>query len=331
MISPAPPSNLSWNGVLFSHPRSWENFSFRKDWISTMTETSPIQSCFIAAPTGSNLDALLDALQTRKIDVVNSQLVLADFDLQAEIAAQIRDVDLVIGVLTRERRSEWSLFELGQAWALGKRILLFAPPSSKHLPSNLRGFMTVRANLSNRDAIEFALDQLLAAPESTRKPARPPKSKPPLGPAAERYQLEIRAMIASGNGLGLEELVADALRKAGVDILSTAGDRELGADLAIWSDALHAFVGNPLLVEIKSRLPGSRAVSDAAQRLAKHVAAAGGLWGLLLYGAGPEEPTSLPPNIIALPIGSLLARLKNESFDDVVRDLRNRRAHGTAF
>jgi hypothetical protein len=29
---------------------------------------------------------------------------------------QLGEVDLVIGVLTRERRSEWVLFELSQAW-----------------------------------------------------------------------------------------------------------------------------------------------------------------------------------------------------------------------
>src|SRR5262245_34470394 len=115
-------------------------------------------------------------------------------------------------------------------------------------------------------------------------------------------------MIASAKPIELEALVADALREAGVDVLTTS-PRDQEADLAIWSDALQPFVGNPLLVEIKARLQGQRAVADAAQQLAKYVTAAGGLWGLLLYGAGagggavasaqyssPSNPDSIHPS-----------------------------------
>ena len=81
-------------------------------------------------------------------------------------------------------------------------------------------------------------------------------------------------------------------------------------------------------IEIKARIEGSKAASIAAQQLTQYVMAAGGLWGLLLYGDGPEELKSLPPNILALPIRTLFERLRDESFDEIVRDLRNRRVHG---
>jgi hypothetical protein len=291
---------------------------------------SRIKTCFITAPADSNLKVLADALRRRNIRIVVPQQLSAGAELVTEIANVLRDVDLVIGIITRERRSEWILFELGQAWALGKRILLFAPPNFAHLPSTLRHFLTVRANLSNREAIEFALDQLLAAPEPTRKSEAQPKEKPPLGVSADAYLQGSLPMIASAKPIELEALVADALRKAGVDILTTS-PRDQGADLAIWSDALQPFVGNPLLVEIKTRLQEQRAVANAAQQLAKYVAAAGGQWGLLLYGVGPEEAESLPPNILALPIQTLFMRLRDESFDDIVRQLRNRRVHGVGL
>jgi hypothetical protein len=292
---------------------------------------SQIETCFITAPSGSNLEVLADALRRRNIHIIVPQQSSAGAELASESSNVLRDVDLVIGILTRERRSEWILFELGQAWALGKRILLFAPPNFAHLPSTLRRFLTVRANLSNREAIEFALDQLLAAPEPTRTSGVQPKEKPPLGASADGYLQGSLPMIASATPSELEALVAEALREAGVDVLATSRGRNQGADLAIWSDALQPFVGNPLLVEIKTRLQGQRAASDAAQQLGKYVAAAGGLWGLLLYGGGPEELRSLPSNILSLQIGTLFRRLRDESFDDIVRDLRNRRVHGVGL
>jgi hypothetical protein len=292
---------------------------------------SQIETCFITAPAGSNLEVLAGALRRRNIHIIAPQQLSAGAEIVSEISNVLRDVDLVIGVLTSERRSEWILFELGQAWALGKRILLFAPPNFAHLPSTLRRFLTVRANVSNREAVEFALDQLLAAPEPTRRPGAPPKEKPPLGASADGYLQGSLPMIASATPSELEALVADALREAGVDVLATSPRRDQGADLAIWSDALQPFVGNPLLVEIKAQLQGQRAVSNAAQQLGKYVAAAGGLWGLLLYGAGPGEPQSLPPNILALQIETLFRRLRDESFDDIVRELRNRRVHGVGI
>jgi hypothetical protein len=89
---------------------------------------SRIKTCFITAPADSNLKVLADALRRRNIRIVVPQQLSAGAELVTEIANVLRDVDLVIGIITRERRSEWILFELGQAWALGKRILLFARP-----------------------------------------------------------------------------------------------------------------------------------------------------------------------------------------------------------
>jgi hypothetical protein len=240
-------------------------------------------------------------------------------------------VDLVIGVLTRERRSQWVLFELGQAWAKGKRVLLFAPPNSAHLPSTLRRFLTVRANLSNREAIEFALDQVLAAPEATPTSIARHKETRPLGTTAESYLQGSFELMTTLRPAQLEDLVATALRETGVDVVAKAQDRAYGADLALWSDAWQQSVGNPLLVEIKTRLPSQGAAADAAQNLAKHVAASGSRWGLLLFGEGPAQLKSLPPTVLALPIETLFRRLQNETFDDIVRDLRNRRVHGASF
>lgn len=289
---------------------------------------SRIRTCLIIAPAGSNLAILTDALRRRKIKVVEPSQLPIGSDFQADLADRLGSVDLVIGVMTRERRSEWVLFELGQAWALGKRILLFAPKTSAHLPSTLRSFITVRASPSNKEAINFTLDQLLAAPEPKRRLGVRTRQKQPLGQSAINYLQGSLPMIASANSVELESLVVHALREAGVEILSESHARDRGADLAIWSDELQPFVGNPLLVEIKARLQDAKAASSAAQQLAKYVSAGGSLWGLLIYGQGPRELRTLPPNIVALSIENLFERLGNETFDEIIRDLRNRRVHG---
>jgi hypothetical protein len=237
-------------------------------------------------------------------------------------------VDLVIGVMTRERRSEWVLFELGLAWGQGKQVVLFASPNNANIPSGLRHFLTVRANVSNREAVEFTLDQLMAAPGPTWTPIAVRKGTKPLGPTAEAYLQGSLDQTANVSPAGLEKLVADALREAGVDVVTTSDSRDFGVDLAIWSDALQLSVGNPLLVEIKTRLPNPRVVADAAQELSKYVVAAGGLWGLLLYRDGPKDLRGLPPNVLALSIEALFRRLSHKAFDEIVRDLRNSRVHG---
>jgi hypothetical protein len=70
-----------------------------------------IQSCYLAAPAGSNLAILTDALRHRDIKIVVPQDPLVETDLLPEITNLLAGVDLVIGVMTRERRSDWVLFE----------------------------------------------------------------------------------------------------------------------------------------------------------------------------------------------------------------------------
>lgn len=296
-----------------------------------MVVTSNVKTCFITAPAGSNLAQLTAALRGRNIQVVGPEQLTLGRNFEENLADILSNVDLVIGVLTRERRSAWALFELGQAWALGKRILLFAPPDATYLPSTLHRFITVRANLSNREAIDFALDQILAAPEPTAKTTASSKVQRPVRASANTYLQRSFPIAASVSGSQLEKLVAVALKEVGVDVLLTAPEPDRGADLAIWSDGLQPSVGNPLLVEIKSRLTSSRSAAGAGQQLARYVTASGGRWGLLLYGEGPPDLKSLPPNILALPVDLLFQRLKEESFDDIIRDLRNRRVHGVGL
>jgi hypothetical protein len=242
-------------------------------------------------------------------------------------------VDIVIGVLTSERRSQWVLFELGQAAALGRQIVLIAPPKLSAVPSHLKRFLVIRAGPTNHDAIDFALDQILASPERPPIPRATVTSfRPSLGTDADSIITDLQLAIKRSDYRAVERGVVQALRGSGVDIVSESPTPDLGADIAVWSDELQPFVGNPLLIEIKSRVRDLSELRRASDHLFSAVSSRGGTWGLLLYGEGPSNlalhSKGTPPTILTCSIGDLIEQLRARSFAEVIRDLRNQRVHG---
>lgn len=86
------------------------------------------------------------------------------------------------------------------------------------------------------------------------------------------------------------------------------------------------------MVEVKGAMKGKTGVFPAMRQLAAYVGTSGSRWGVLLYGTGPEFDEEIfaesPPNILVLSIRSLLERLRQQAFPEVIRDLWNRRVHG---
>jgi hypothetical protein len=249
------------------------------------------------------------------------------------VSQPLATADLVIGILTAERRSDWVLFELGQAFATQRQILLFVPPKGiAYFPLDMKGILTVRTSLTSREAIEFALDQLLAAPEPKPTLGAGVVLGRGLGERASQLIQQVNQAIAGRQPLELEGIIERALRESGVEALSTELKEDLGgADVAVWSDALQQSVGNPLLIEVKMRLADRRGARLVATQLAKQALSSGTRWGLLLYGEGPGLSSiqkSLPPNVLAMPIVDLLERMRDRPFAEVVTRLRNQRLHG---
>lgn len=296
--------------------------------------SSHIKSCFISAPAGSNLDILRQELTKRGIRIAAPSELATGPAWSTDITKLLSHVDLVIGVLTRDRRSDSSLFELGQAWALKRRIVIFATArGGSILPFDLKGVLTVRASLRNREAIEFALDQLLAAPERSQQPEAPLEAGESLGNRTDSLLLEARDAISHGKELELERIVERALRQAGVEALATEPASNSRADLAIWSDDLQFSLGNPLLVEVKTLISGRQQARRAGARLSEQVVSSGTRWGLLLYGESSTLKAlaqSMPPNVLAISVTELFERMRFEPFAKIVIDLRNRRVHGVA-
>jgi len=298
-------------------------------------ETRKIKTCFVAAPSGITLDVLRDSLLAHNIRPLVPEDLFAGTDWASEIQRQVLEADLVIGILPRGRQSPWVLFELGQAWALGRRILLIASPKSDKIPYSLQRFLILRIEPNNREAIDFALDQLLSAPpELSAKENLKPYTFTTRGLADDTVnQLLSRLSLALGPGTEreLEKIVSEALRLSGADIVVESPQKDIGADLAVWSDVLEPFVGNPFLIEIKRKVSDKYTAATTFKQLQSYLGASDTKWGMLLYGEGPPPEDRLwqacPPNILLMPIRQLLEALHNQAFPEIVRDLRNRRVH----
>ncbi|WP_395303279.1 TIR domain-containing protein [Pectobacterium polonicum] len=299
----------------------------------TATTTTSSKTCFIAAPAGANLAVLRATLKERGLRVLVPSDLEVGVDWASEIKKQLARTDLVIGVISADQNSSWVLFELGQASALGCRIILIASPKADPIPFALHQFLVLRTEIDNADAIGFALDQVLSAPASTIR-ERPSSSKAlaGLGYKADEFIERLGRDLAAKRWRSIEDLVADALRASGTDLVVTSPSGDLGADIAVWSDVLEPFVGNPLLIEVKGAIKGEADLTRATRQLAKYVGASGSRWGILLYGSGPEFEGDVfadsSPNVLALSIQSLFELLRLQAFPEVVRDMRNRRVHG---
>lgn len=298
-----------------------------------VTTTTVSKTCFIAAPAGANLALLRMMLEERGLRVLVPSDLEVGIDWASKIQEQIGRADLVIGVITADHSSPWVLFELGQASALGRRIVLIASPKAEPIPFALHQFLVLRTEIGNADAIGFALDQVLSAPTiSKRERSSPKKVLTGLGSKADEFIERLDRELTAKRWRSIEELVADALRASGADLVVASPNGDIGADIAVWSDVLEPFVGNPLLVEVKGAVKRTADISLATRKLAADVGASGSRWGILLYGAGPELDEKVfatsPPNILVLSIRSLLERLRLQAFPELVRDLRNHRVHG---
>jgi TIR domain len=295
-----------------------------------MTASRSIRTCFVSAPQGAPLESLRESLVAHGITLLVPQELSAGADWASEVEGALQKADLVVGILPTGEQSPWVLFELGQAWGLGKRLLVIAPPGSQ-VPGPLQRLLILQTDVNNRQALDFALDQLTSAPPE--RPAQaPPKALPlsSLGGTADDLIVRLNEVLSARDWRGFEELIAHAIRQSGTDVVvqSQSAHRDQGFDLAVWSDALDSVVGNPLLIEMKLSVRGR----DVFHQLGYLLGKAQRQWGVLIYGEGPPQGHALwkecPVNLIPVSAHALLEALKARSFPDLIRSERNRRVHG---
>src|SRR4051812_11864347 len=205
----------------------------------------------IAAPLGTDLTYLRQALEERGVETFRLDSMEPGQSVFDLVRGAIARADYVIAVIGEGRARENVLFELGIAKGMGREVLVFVP-GGEQIPLTLSGMTYLRTDPGNRDAVEFALDQLLSAPGI--KPdmvLEGGKKTHPIGELADRLVLQITH---PDNEHPLEsdliDIIAQAIRESGVSAIATEnqmGDRR--PDLAVWSDDLEPWIGNPLVIE----------------------------------------------------------------------------------
>ena len=292
-----------------------------------------ITKAFIAAPAFVDLSVITDELHKRAVKPITAyQLHPKGTSIMNEIETAISSADLVIAVIP-EQLSENVFFELGLAHAKKKRMLLIVSPNIKDVPSDLAGRLYFRAESSNREAIAFALDQLIASQKI--KPARRDKvrqKRQALGDRVDEYLKRLDERKGTLKGHELEELVAEIFHVSGVEAVCRRPKKDAGMDIAVWSDDFQGILDNPMLVEVKSRIRNTSELRQALHQLEMYRNKSGAKWALLLVSSAfaGSALSSIPfvGGVIAVTISEFLERLRTRPLVEALCILRNERVHG---
>lgn len=299
------------------------------------SQPKPALRCFIAASARTELMSIRGLLQERGIvAVLAHEVATSGMTVAGKVTSLIAESDLVLAVLDQSRNSVNVIFELGYAYALEKRMLVIVPPDAE-IPADLATVFSIRATPQDTNAIGFALDQLLAAPSGQRRLSLArPASGQPIGVLADRLLARLAAALAAGDARALQQIVFEAVDAGGpsvvVDIPPEAGGRP---DVAVWSDDLETWVGNPLLIEVKTHLSGN-AAQLLRRQLQSYIELSNSRWVLVLYADGLSQADarslSSPP-ILFMRLDHFLESLRTRSLADTIRPLRNAAVHGAAI
>ncbi len=305
----------------------------------TALHTQPVRTCFVAAPIDIDLKAVEKLLIERQMQPIVSADLSAAMTFLGGAVNAISTADLFLAVLSSERNNENVYLELGIAIAKERRILVVAPPD-KPLLVDIAELPVVRADLTNHDAINFMLDQVLMTPPRKFKsslPLSPMQKGQPLGDFADELQEKLNALGKQENEQELTELVMLALERSGYTLVGNQSrpslhERASGPDLVVWSDEFGPWFGNPLLIEVKRYVKKQENWSKIVQQTVAYLQFSQTRSALILYHTLQALPSIVlsqsPPNIFLLSVQDLLAAMRTKSFASVMIDLRNRRVHG---
>ncbi|MDQ2829008.1 MAG: nucleotide-binding protein [Chloroflexota bacterium] len=293
------------------------------------------RTCFISASIGVKLGTIKTLLQERGIEpLVLSEMLAVGTSVLDQVAEVTARADFVVAILGLTNSNANVYYEIGYAQALGKRVLVVAPPGLA-LDSDIVNMPFVQADAENRRVIDFALDQVLAAPKPSKYKLNgsTDKSKP-IGSLSHELINQLHALGDHATEVEIASIVEEALRASGISIVVNSRAREGTADMAIWSDELDVWGGNPLLIEIKRDLQTKEYIDHTHDQVLAYLESSNSPAALVLYAEGPPSRDLLfssLPIIMFLQTHELLERLTSSSFGSIMRELRNRVVHGTNF
>lgn len=286
-----------------------------------------MKRCYISAHFKTNLVTLKDILFKKNIEpVLPFEFPSAGFTIFEKIKELIAKADIFIAVFNSDLPNENLYFELGYATALGKQIILISDHNYK-IPSNLKSLLIIKSGTQDKEALEFAINQVLSAP----KPIKKKKSK-----IYDKYNFNksdyyLNQIKTIKTDYELFKIVQNLLKDLGIDAMAESKVKDFGVDFAIWENDLEPIIGNPLIIELKREINKSNInrINDQIDNYLKKINSGS---ALVLYLLGPPLETNFyfinSGYVFLLKIETLLKNLKNQSFADILRSIRNKAVHG---
>lgn len=313
-----------------------------REKITVITQTPQLKS-FVSAPAGTDLSELLKTLDENNIHILDPNgFAPGAIKMTDKIIDGLNHADLMVAVLGTANSSGNVLFELGCASALGKKSLVIVPEDYE-IPSDIRSLVHIRTTPNNREAINFALEQILNAPESVDKQQTDltdlsEKSKP-LGTVANNLLKQFYALPNNPIEREIIALVTGILRASGLSFKSdqkypsteNIRTENIRPDLVVWIDELEPYFGNPILIEVKKQIISSKDARATIQQVLNYLSVSH--LKLVIVLATEISPSALEiiasePDLYFFELPQILARLQNESFSQIVVKERNARVHG---
>lgn len=287
------------------------------------------KSAFISAPSGVDTSTVRYALENKGVRCFSAdQIDLPGQNIPQILREAMAQADLIVAVVDDTPASNLVFLEVGFAQAMGKQVavlLLADAPSSNWLSSGIPYF---RYRPEVPSTLDFVLGQILKIPRGTKASLSATRRTHPIGALADELLTQLRAPGDTLREPDLEQVIARAIRASGVATVSQAEGADRGIDLAVWSDDLSPWVGNPLPIELCITLRKSD-LHAVLRSLAMSIARRGMTEGLLIYLRADADLTwpVVFPNILHLPADQFIEQMRSKSFGEVVRGLHNQRSH----
>lgn len=222
--------------------------------------TQKARTCYLAASASTELQTIEQLLVERGFQpIVSADLLSTALTFLEGTVNAISTADLFIAVLSSDENNDNVYIELGIAIAKECRILIVAPPSISMMV-NIAELPTIRVDASNNEAIGFMLDQILTAPLRKFRPQLPvsvPQGGHAIGDFADELEKDLATLGEKAPEVAITQLVMLALEKSGYSIVANSpvigqGKNVGHPDLVVWSDEFGPWIGNPLIIEVKT-------------------------------------------------------------------------------
>lgn len=297
-----------------------------------------LQTCFISAPPGVDIQPLREALIERGVTPHDASDALVGSYLPGSLQAAIGNADFVCGVIPAGPADANVFLEIGIGIGGGRPCLLFVAPKGE-IPALLRGQPYARASLDDDEALRFHLDAFFknVAKNGRHRGAVRQEPQPAPNPTLIVSALD-RLTAWEGQGsppreIELVQLLADVFEAAGY-VTSTAstpiGRDGSRADLAVWVDELQAMIGNPLVIEVSVQQPTLMKARQLQEALLEHQTPL----GLLVSWGAPEtqQPRdhSLGPMLVVMRARDVVEALARGDFARTLLSKRNVAVHSAA-